>query len=168
MSALFHPYLCGRKAAEWLINMKIRLILATSDKEYAERFAAGVSDSHGTMEISVCTNLEKLGELVQEEYYDICLADPEALAKFNHDFVKLTVTLWNTHANGALGENTPHRVRKYQRISSIVSQLIRMYADVADKSALSGNPADITVVWSPSGGCGKTTVAVAYPHHYWW
>ncbi len=24
MSALFHPYLCGRIAAEWLINMKIQ------------------------------------------------------------------------------------------------------------------------------------------------
>ena len=27
MSALFHSYLCGRYAAEWLINMKIRRII---------------------------------------------------------------------------------------------------------------------------------------------
>ena len=26
MSAPFHPYLCGRNAAEWLINMKILVI----------------------------------------------------------------------------------------------------------------------------------------------
>ena len=25
MSALFHPYLCGRKAAEWLIAMKTKM-----------------------------------------------------------------------------------------------------------------------------------------------
>ena len=26
MSALFHPYLCGRIAAEWLINMKVVIV----------------------------------------------------------------------------------------------------------------------------------------------
>ena len=142
--------------------MKIRLILATNDREYAQRFTAGMSDTLNTMSISICTNLLNLKDMLREGNYDICLADPDVVPELRSEDVKLAVMLWSPQADQSLaGQNYP-KVKKYQRISSIVSQLIRLYAEVADQYAGSGDSANITVVWSPAGGCGKTTVAVAY------
>ena len=39
MSALFHPYLCGRIAAEWLINMRIDTNTIVSVTEANQNFS---------------------------------------------------------------------------------------------------------------------------------
>ena len=142
--------------------MKIRLILATNDREYAQRFTAGMSDTLNTVSISVCTNLLHLNDMLREGRYDICLADPDVVPELRSEDVKLAVMLWSPQTDfSPAGDNYP-KVNKYQRISAIVSHLIRLYAEVADQYAVSGDRANITVVWSPAGGCGKTTVAAAY------
>jgi len=58
------------------------------------------------------------------------------------------------------------KIPKYQRISSLAGSILESYAEV-DKglNSFSVNKANITAVWSPSGGSGKTTVALAYAAH---
>jgi len=55
------------------------------------------------------------------------------------------------------------KINKYQRISSIVAAVLEQYAKLSKKNY---NPdlkeAKITAVWSPAGGVGKTSVAIAY------
>lgn len=49
MSAYFHSYLCGRKAAEWLITMNIALIAQDSKKELMVQFSiayCGILSKH--------------------------------------------------------------------------------------------------------------------------
>jgi len=55
------------------------------------------------------------------------------------------------------------RINKYQRISTIVAAILERYAKVsAGKNDPDLRKANITAVWSPVGGAGKTSVAVAY------
>lgn len=142
--------------------MKIRMILATTDKEYANRFAGGLTKFIDQIDLSLCTNMEKLSGMVQHEQFDICLAEEEALKHFDSEQVKLTVLLWDSHAESTGEGRSLPKVRKYQRISSTASQVIRLFAEIAEDKGGIGNSAEITVVWSPSGGCGKTMVAAAY------
>ena len=61
-----------------------------------------------------------------------------------------------------ISEKVP-RVNKYQRISSIVADVLEQYAKISGKRRDSDSKsANITAVWSPAGGVGKTTVALAY------
>lgn len=142
--------------------MKIRMMLATADKEYANRFAAGLKDTLEELSLSLCTNLDNLSEALEKEHFDICLGDQEALSRIEGDPVKLKLLLWDTFAENQPWDLSLHRVRKYQRISTIAAQVIRHYADVAEQNMLSSNQAAITVVWSPAGGSGKTMTAAAY------
>jgi len=53
-------------------------------------------------------------------------------------------------------------VNKYQRISSIVADVLEQYAKISGKRCdPDSKSANITAVWSPAGGVGKTTVALA-------
>jgi MinD-like ATPase involved in chromosome partitioning or flagellar assembly len=55
------------------------------------------------------------------------------------------------------------RVSKYQRISLIVAAVLEQYAKLSKRSCNpNSNRAKITAVWSPVGGVGKTSVAMAY------
>ena len=47
MSSLFHSYLCGRKAAEWLINMKLNWINTLPDGETTRKEFAFLPDKEG-------------------------------------------------------------------------------------------------------------------------
>ena len=138
--------------------MKIRLILATNDREYARRFTAGMSDTLNTVSISICTNLLHLNDMLQESNYDVCLADPEVVRELRAENVKLAVMLWDQQTSQILFTPDCPKVNKFQRISSIISQLIQLYAEVADQYATSGERANITVVWSPAGGCEPSVV----------
>ena len=66
MSALFHPYLCGRNAAEWLIKMKAQD--ADSYPEIAEKLADCIDDveedlpSPSYAELAAATNILMGGE----------------------------------------------------------------------------------------------------------
>jgi len=65
--------------------------------------------------------------------------------------------------SGVVGDNQLKKIRKYQRISSIVGNVLENYAEIdKNTSGFGTNKARIIAVWSPSGGSGKTTVALAY------
>ena len=77
--------------------------------------------------------------------------------------VALSLILWD--GTSSLNEPicTTKVIQKYQRISEIVSKMLEYYSEVSSKTgAFKKSKGKTTVVWSPSGGSGKTTVALAY------
>lgn len=85
MSALFHPYLCGRKAAEWLINMT-QIIMFVEENvagtgENAEVIVAVHTDfalSHGH-QIRLKNAIANLRQEIQDDEWDTDFAVGEAM-----------------------------------------------------------------------------------------
>lgn len=142
--------------------MKIRLIIATKDKKYVEKLLKGAEQRRDLVDPSVCTNYEKLNEMIRGSFCDVILMEPDALAYVDSGVTKLKILLWdqNQHMGSVFAEMPC--IQKYQRISNILAQVISYYAQVAPENMGSEKGGRITAVWSPSGGVGKTSVALAY------
>jgi len=144
--------------------MKIQLLIAIVDGEYREHLSRVLRDKYSdAFEISICSNLELVRGLLGKKHYDVAILDPEMAEDATlRSAVQMPVLLWDGSA--VLGRQSAglKRIRKYQKISGIVSEMLELYAEVAGMGAGYGNRGSITVVWSPVGGCGKTTVALAY------
>jgi len=101
-------------------------------------------------------------ETVSKRRYDVALIDAELIKNVDTQSIHLPLLLWSENET----EDVPEqfiRVRKYQRISSIVATVLELYAKVSkNRHGLDSRSANITAVWSPAGGVGKTTVALAY------
>ena len=165
MSVLFHHYLCGRIAAEWLINMKIHLLIANSDCGYVEHLSRVLTENYAdTFEVIVCSSEDKLIELLEERRLDIALIEPSLADHVPLSQIRLPLLLWDGIAE--LGEQSKNitKIRKYQRISTLAGQVLERYAGVSSLDAkFDGEQrGQITLVWAPAGGCGKTTTALAY------
>lgn len=141
--------------------MKIRLIVATNDEVYAEKFYIGAMQLREDVEISICTDYHKLSTILDASYCDVCLVESDGVEFVDRDKVKLTLLLWDERRQQNVFLPELKQVNKYQRISSVLSQVIGLYAEVAPGSAMEGKCGRITVVWSPAGGVGKTSVALA-------
>jgi MinD-like ATPase involved in chromosome partitioning or flagellar assembly len=144
--------------------MKIQLLIAAAESDYSEFLSNVLSTKHSdTFSVGICSSKEKLSSVLTTKKYDIVLAESEWISEIPVENTKLILALWSEH--------TPHtdlmpdikKVRKYQRISSIVSDMLEFYSHVATTS---GSPdrtgGKIVAVWSPAGGVGKTSVALAY------
>ena len=144
--------------------MKIQLLIAIVDGEYREHLSRVLRDKYSdAFEISICSNLELVRGLLGKKHYDVAILDPEMAEDATlRSAVQMPVLLWD--GSTVLGRQSAglKRIRKYQKISGIVSEMLELYAEVAGMGAGYGNRGSITVAWSPVGGCGKTTVALAY------
>jgi len=75
--------------------------------------------------------------------------------------VKLPLLLWSSQ-DATDTSIVPGRVIKHRRISKTVSDVLEKYSKVSGNIHLPEERAgEITAVWSPAGGVGKTTVALA-------
>ena len=143
--------------------MKIQLLIATGDEDYREQLSQVLTEKYAdTFEISVCSSAQRLEELLSRRKFDAALLDPELVQYAELSRVCLPLSFWSGTAGETVWKEV-RQIRKYQRISAMVSQLLEQYATVAER----GGEVDlergrITVVWSPAGGCGKTTAALAY------
>lgn len=143
--------------------MKIQLLIAMDDNDYTEFLSQVLAEKYAdTFAVSVCSSPDRFGSVTAGGRYDVVLLAPVFAAYAHPDAGKLAFLLWD--GMETLGEETgPYTVvRKYQRISTLVSTVLEQYAKIAGQDgALQENRARITVVWSPIGGSGKTTVALA-------
>lgn len=150
-------------------NMKLQLLVATTDKEYSERFSSILFKHYSdVLQTDVCTQLEKLNSLLENDY-DIVLIDSVFLENMMC-FGQEPIILKNSEllyvgnlsllTQGCISEHcdSVKRIEKYQRISFIVQELLTKSEVTADQNLST----KVTVVWSPAGGVGKTTVALAY------
>ena len=133
--------------------MKIQLLIASDDDDYREQLSQVLTERYSdTFEVSVCSSAPRLAEQLSRRVFDAALLEPELAEHVQLSQVRMPLLLWNGSAGCAVSEHV-RQIRKYQRISSMVSQLLEQYAAVAEKSG----DAELerrrtTVVWSPSGG----------------
>ena len=143
--------------------MKIKLLIATDDPDYAEHLSCGISERHADVaDVSVCRTKESLRELLAAQKFDAALLETKLIGGIDLSAITLPLLLWEDTESSAAEFAKFQGIRKYQRISSIVSVVLEKYAKASpDGQALNSEKAKITAVWSPAGGTGKTTAALA-------
>lgn len=142
--------------------MNIRLIVITPDIDYVECFSDVIEDSYkGVFKMSICSSAEKYQELSEKKNYDIALVDEMLIDQIAFPNARLCAQLCG-ESGTEVGPNY-YPIQKYQRISHIVSELLEQYSKVAGGSGgYAKANGRMTAVWSPKGGVGKTTIAMAY------
>lgn len=144
--------------------MKIQLLIAIEDKDYMEHLSGVLAERYtDVFEVSVCSAAERLEELLQRRRFDAALLAPNMVEAGMRGAVRLPLLLWDGMEELDRRWEDMGRIRKYQRISSIASQILSQYAGICSAEPGFGESSGrITAVWSPAGGCGKTTAALAY------
>ena len=144
--------------------MKIQLLIATDDCDYAEHLSNILAGEHAdAIEVSVCSCHENLHEHLDSREFDVALLEASMIESADMQSIHLPLLLWPEDGNAPNIPGEIKKIRKYQRISSMVSSMLELYA--REQAAESGSclkRALITAVWSPVGGAGKTTVALAH------
>lgn len=143
--------------------MKIQLLIASGDSDYVEHLSNVLTDNYADVfEVSIASSVQSLTKLLGRRQIDLALAEPEFLQAIDPSRVRLLVLLWDGMQQLEQSAETIKHIRKYQRISSIVGQLLELFAEVYSGSTGKDGMGKVTVIWSPAGGSGKTTVALAY------
>lgn len=146
--------------------MKIQLLVAIGDRDYMEHLSRVLMEQYTeTFEVSICSGADRLREAAEKRHFDVLLMDPALAEPGVLHAAALPLLLWDGQT--LLGEHLSgiRQIRKYQRISTMIGEVLEAYAAVSVPSRMESFGAargQITVVWSPVGGCGKTTVALAY------
>lgn len=143
--------------------MKIQLLIGICQSDYAEHLSRVLAEKHADVfEVSVCSKPELLGQTMDKRRFDAALLDGEMAGAADLSAVRLPLLVWDgaSPLEGA-AQDLP-RVRKYQRISAISSDVVERYAAISGpQESFQSSRAKITAVWSPTGGSGKTAVALA-------
>lgn len=142
--------------------MKIHLLIADSDQDYAEHLSRVLLEKYADMfEMSSCSSAEQLSEILSRRKYDVALLSPELAEGIDLQAVQIPLLLWD--GSSAERQKGIDSLQKYQRISAIAGEVLRRFAEISSFGIDPGcTKARITVVWSPAGGVGKTTAALAY------
>ena len=146
--------------------MKIRLLIATNDEQYAQRLWASGTPQNDIVEISVCTDYAHLNTMLSSNKYEVLLLEQDAIPYVRTSSAQLQILLWDQTQSAVTGVPDTIYIKKYQRISLILSQVITHYAQVAPEQMGLDKSSRITAVWSPAGGVGKTSVALAFAAHH--
>jgi len=144
--------------------MKTQLLVATSDAEYAEHLSNMLSEHHSdVIDVSLCRSGEKLREQLKSRKYDVALLEEDMIWEGDLLSIRLPLVLWSENEFSSEVPDGIKKIRKYQRISSMVGEVLELYAKgLKNGCGPCSKRARITAVWSPMGGVGKTTVALAY------
>lgn len=145
--------------------MNISIAIADKDREYAERLSEGLQQ-YAELTIKRYTSTERLLEAmeVKREKFDIVLFDPDiSQTRLTFANVRLPICLYSDEAENRGLYADFVKVLKYQRISRIYKEIMREYADEAGYSPSFHRSlkTKLTAVYSPVGGSGKTTLALA-------
>jgi len=143
--------------------MNITIAIADSDRDYVERIAE-VLQQYAELTIHVYTNGDRLQAAMESKRFDVVLFDPDiSREKLSFANVTFPVCLYSDEAHNRGLYADLAKVEKYQRISNIYKEIVREYADKAGYSADFDHSQNtvIAAVYSPVGGSGKTTIALA-------
>ncbi|MCL2151939.1 MAG: hypothetical protein FWH57_03100 [Oscillospiraceae bacterium] len=144
--------------------MRIKLLIASADKDYTGHLSNRILEYHAdSIEVSVCTSPECLPELLSTRTFDAALLERPFIECTDISAVRLPLLLWTEDEIDDGARVGPQKIRKYQKVSAMVAEVLEKYAKVsADKRGFELDKAQITAMWSPTGGVGKTSVALAY------
>jgi len=144
--------------------MKVKLLIASVDKLYVKLLSDNISENYSDIiDVSVCNTLEGFNNTLSKQCFNVALIDLILIEHINTDQIHMPVLLW-TEGEKITGKPVMYeRINKHSRISLIVSSILEKYAKISDgQKDIKSRNANITAVWSPSGGVGKTCVALAY------
>jgi len=144
--------------------MKIKLIIASGDQDYGEHLSRILSDKYADVfEVSICSTLERLNELLKNNRYEVALLEADFLGATDLASVRLSLFLYSDAIHIIQEHEFLRKIKKYQRISAMVGAILENYSEFSSGMvSFDANRASVTAVWSPAGGTGKTTVALAY------
>ena len=143
--------------------MRIKLLIATIDLLYAKLISDNISQYHADkINVSICSSLEGVQEALTKQKYNVALIDTTLIEHVDTTSIHLPLLLWSENEDPFDLAEPFGKIDKYQRISSIVAAVLEQYSKLSKKNH---NPdlqeAKVTAVWSPAGGVGKTTIALA-------
>ncbi len=143
--------------------MNISIAIVDKDLDYLSRLVEGLTPFDLT--ISVYTNVENLEEAIPKKKFDVVLFDPDVCDRtiIFGETTKLPVCLYSDECMNSMRYDNVVKVAKYQRISNIYNEILREFADKAGGAQGLDKSGQTTVVsvYSPTGGAGKTTVALS-------
>lgn len=144
--------------------MKIKLFLASGDKDYLEHLSHALAEKYADVfEVSLCTSAASMQEMLQGGSFDVALLTHDLATNVNLNAVRLPLLLCGEQLSVKESASELEQIPKYQRISNIVGTVLEKYAEKGSAVGnFRANRAQITAVWSPCGGTGKTSVALAY------
>lgn len=148
--------------------MNISIAIADTNREYLKRLAE-VLQEYNELTVSVFSSEEKLEMALENSRFDIVLFDPDiSERKLVFSNVKLWVCLYSEDAQNRELYSECEKVIKYQRVSRLYKEVIKLYADKAGYMVSFNHSQDtkIIAVYSPVGGSGKTTVALGLAAKY--
>lgn len=136
--------------------MRLRLGIISKDIDYVDKLSSVLRDSYvDDFEVFIYYSLDEVIESL-----DVVAIDEEEYKEELSFSSKLIVVLSNrANINELKG---CYAVYKYQRIARIVSELLFEFSKTDQRpGSYKEGKANITCVWSPSGGIGKTALSVA-------
>ena len=144
--------------------MRLQLLIATEDFDYAEHLSAVLAENYtDAINVCVCGSAEHLREQLTTRKIDVALLEPSIIGHADLQPINLPLLLWSESESIQDVPAEVNKVQKYQRISSMVSNILELYArKVTNAHGSFSKKARVTAVWSPMGGVGKTTTALAY------
>jgi len=144
--------------------MKIKLLIATVDDVYAEHLSSQISLHYADLiDVAVCKTISALREMPKGAGFDVALLDEQMLSGIDVGAIRLPLLLRSGNEESTEITANIAKMRKYRRISAIVAELLERYARIqAAENSGDDERARITAIWSPAGGVGKTTIALAF------
>ncbi len=141
----------------------IRLLVVSSDIDYVEHLSRYIAKKYADEILpNICTNQESFRSLAESQNYDLALVEPQMFNGISMRRIRLPLVLHDATDPEASDGVDMTRINKYQRITSMIREMLELLAKVSPNSEHLDKRAQITAVWSPAGGCGKTTVAMAF------
>jgi len=144
--------------------MRVKLLIATIDQVYAKQISDIISRQHtDVIEVCDCSTPEGFLEVLSKRSFDVALIDSSMIEYAETDRISLPMLLYTDDENTVDTPAGIGMINKHQRISTIVAIVLERYARICNNmNANDEKTASITAVWSPVGGVGKTTIALAY------
>lgn len=143
--------------------MKVRILIALSDNAYLERLTCVMSEQYANLlEITACSSKDNLQQILRNDRVDVVLVDLELVDALDRTAVRMPMLLWDGMADISTVDKNLRIIKKYQRISAITAAVLEYYSTLPNNDPMLEDGAEIITVWSPAGGCGNTTVALAY------
>lgn len=141
--------------------MILKLGIADSNKDYVARITKVLS-GYDELELYSYTDKTNLPELLSSVRLDVLLISQDMYFPGCDSNVRLPIILVDETGVIDPAVSSFDYVKKYQRISNIYKSIIEQYASVSGATGAGRTVgAKVVTFWSPVGGAGKTTVAMA-------
>ena len=144
--------------------MNIKIAILDSDINYLERLS-GVFQQYDELSVSVFTKKDTLEQAMEQNTFQIILFHPD-ISESQMVFGAGVMPICLCDDETKNRKLYPHAavIQKYQRISNIYKEILKCYAEYADDNGMDffqEGSAKAIAVYSPIGGSGKTTIALA-------